>query len=88
MDVALGDFDSGRAICANRISKWNKKNFGVDEEDWALLDGLKKLCACLAADDREGMAKILHDWEAQTVKNLKVDHLWEPTPFPFEMQKP
>ncbi len=31
------------------------------------------------------MAKLLHEWEAQTVRNLKIEHLWEPTPFPLDM---
>ncbi len=46
---------------------------------------LRELCAKLAEDDRTGLARLLHEWEAYTVKNFKIEHLWEPTPFPLEM---
>jgi hypothetical protein len=36
--------------------------------------------------DRAGLARLLHSWEAETVKNFKIEHLWEPTPFPLELQ--
>jgi hypothetical protein len=28
--------------------------------------------------------RLLHEWQAETVKNFKVEHIWEPTPFPLE----
>ena len=51
-----------------------------------MLRRLRELCARLMADDRAGLARLLHEWEAQTVKNFKIEHLWEPTPFPLELQ--
>jgi hypothetical protein len=46
---------------------------------------LRELCAKLADDDRAGLARLLHEWEAYTVKNFKIEHLWEPTPLPLEL---
>jgi hypothetical protein len=45
---------------------------------------VRELCAKLAEDDRAGLARLLHEWEAYTVKNFKIEQLWEPTPFPLE----
>jgi hypothetical protein len=85
-DVALGDLDAARKPCADRIPNIDPETyFKGDEEDHATVRRLKELCARLAADDRNGLAALLHDWEATTVKNLKLEHLWEPTPFPLEL---
>jgi hypothetical protein len=35
--------------------------------------------------DRAGLARLLHEWEAYTVKNFKIEHLGEPTPFPLKL---
>jgi hypothetical protein len=42
------------------------------------------LCDLLEADDLAGMAAHLHAWEAETVRRLKLDQVWEPSPFPLE----
>ena len=44
-----------------------------------------ELCPMLAANDRAGMARLLHQWEAYTVEKLKIGHIYEPTPFPLEL---
>ncbi len=46
---------------------------------------LRELCAKLADDDRAGLARLLHAWEAYTVRNFKIEHLWQPTPLPLEL---
>ncbi|MBZ9654101.1 hypothetical protein [Phyllobacterium lublinensis] len=40
----------------------------------------------LVAHDRQELARILHELEATTVKNLKYDKVWESTPFPLELE--
>lgn len=40
----------------------------------------------LLARDRTEIAKILHAWEAQTIKTYKLEKFWEQTPFPLELQ--
>lgn len=84
--VARGDLDGARKICDEHICPRDVATFGQDDEDKAKLLRLKELCRRLAADDRAGLAALLHEWEAATVKNLKLEHLWEPTPFPLEEQ--
>ena len=86
--IALGDLVAAERICIDHVSKWTKSIFGRDEDDWAKLRRLKQLCRLVAAGDRAGLAALLHEWEAQTVRNLKIDHLWEPTPFPLELPHP
>lgn len=41
----------------------------------------------LLARDRTEIAKILHAWEAQTIKTYKLEKFWEQTPFPLELQE-
>ena len=57
-----------------------------DEDGKAKYRRLRELCAKLAEDDRAGLAGLLHEWEVYTVKNFKIEHLWEPTPFPLELE--
>jgi hypothetical protein len=34
--------------------------------------------------DRARIPRLLHDWEAFTVKSLKLTKYWKPTPFPCD----
>lgn len=47
--------------------------------------GLKTLLDRLNGGDPRAVAALLHEWEAAAVKAEKVEHLWEPSPFPFEV---
>lgn len=40
----------------------------------------------LLAGDRAEIARILHEWEAITVKTYKIEKIWERTPFPLELR--
>lgn len=40
----------------------------------------------LVAGDRVELARILHEWEAVSVKTYKIEKIWERTPFPLELQ--
>lgn len=76
VEAARGRLDELRGICRDDLSKWS------DDSD--LIRRPKQICARLAANDAAGIASLLHEWEATTVRNLKIEHLWEPTPFPLE----
>ncbi|MDR6634056.1 hypothetical protein J2X72_002856 [Phyllobacterium sp. 1468] len=39
----------------------------------------------LLAGDRAALAKIFHDWEAQSVRSYGIESFWERTPFPLEL---
>ena len=86
VDVALGDFEKARRTWESQRELWSVDKPSYDEEDKAMLRRLRHVGALLESDDRTGLARLLHTWEAQTVKNLKIGHLWEPTPFPLELQ--
>jgi hypothetical protein len=88
VEVALGNLEAARAICKEDSQHWSPERPHLDEESRAQYLGLQKLCACLAGDDRRGIAALLHQWEAETVKRQKIEHLWESTPFPLETSGP
>jgi hypothetical protein len=83
VDVARGDFESARLSCAKAIDAKTSKVAWVRE----VFDRISKtLCPLLAANDRAGLTRLLHDIEAQSAKDLKLETLGEPTPFPLELQ--
>ena len=49
-----------------------------------LVARLKPLLHLLEADDHAGVAALLRNHEHQGAKLWKVEHLWVPSPFPFE----
>lgn len=84
--VACGYLAAARKIWEKHRENWSTDKSHYDDEDRAKFRRLRELGVCLDADDRVGLARLLHEWEAQTVKNFKIEHLWEPTPFPLELQ--
>lgn len=84
VDVALGHWDSARAICTEHVDGYFRDNPLHDDDGRAANQRIRALCSCVTSGDLEGAAKLLHAWEAATAKNLKIDHIWEPTAFPFE----
>ncbi|RAI45792.1 hypothetical protein CH341_01975 [Rhodoplanes roseus] len=85
VDVARGDLAAARALRDANIDRW-RDNPAHDDESRARYRRVRQLCARLDADDRPGLAALLHEWEAITVRNLKIERLWEPTPFPLELE--
>ena len=67
------------------MTRWSVDSQNYDEDDRAEKRRLRELCAKLEDDDSAGLGRLMHEWEAYTVKNFKIEHLWEPTPFPLEM---
>ncbi|MFM9939070.1 MAG: hypothetical protein ACKVP7_06205 [Hyphomicrobiaceae bacterium] len=84
IDVALGDLEAARRLSSGPLSRWLAVAQPKDDYDRTKLHGLKALCDLLERDDRDGMASLLHAWEARKIKNLKLEHVWEKTPFPLE----
>ena len=83
LDAACGDFES-----ADRLSGI-VLNLPMREPHWRRYREeheriVSSLCPLVAARDRAGIAALLNAWEAATVKALKLEHLWEPSPFPVE----
>ena len=84
VETARGNLDEVRTICGDELSKWPDNRFGNRPDELDMIRLPKLLCTRLANGNVSGIAALLHEWEAITVKNLKIEHLWEPTPFPLE----
>lgn len=83
-DVALGNLDAAREIAAKHRHIWASPPLQFKLQERERAQRLTMLVGLLDAGDRAGLAALLHEWEATTVKNLKIEHLWERTPFPLE----
>lgn len=79
--VAMNELAEARAICAQNVARWAKQGW---EGMQGMADNWKRMADLVLADDRAGMIALLHEREAYSVVNLKLDHLWERTPFPLE----
>jgi hypothetical protein len=81
--IARGDFDAALKICDCMRAQdkdgyyWMPKTYDVITN---------KLHPMLIANDRAGLAQYLRDCEQADVKARGLAHLWEPTPFPLELQ--
>ncbi|GGF72736.1 hypothetical protein GCM10007301_35700 [Azorhizobium oxalatiphilum] len=80
-EAMLGDLDGARrSLC--RL--WHPKIIPINAP--LGLEMPQKLGPLLARDDREGIAKVLHEWEEKSAKIYGVEKHWQPTPFPIEEQ--
>jgi hypothetical protein len=83
VDVARDDLDAAKSICAYMATDRAKGWYLPDMQ--AKYDRVtKELCPLIAANDRPGLARLLHAYEARSIKNLKLEQFWKPTPFPIE----
>ena len=84
VDIAQGDLVAAEAICKYLKTKEGRAEYFYMPEKYDRV--VQELCPLVAANDRAGLAKLLHSYEAQSVKNLKLEKFWEPTPFPIELE--
>ncbi|MFM9939069.1 MAG: hypothetical protein ACKVP7_06200 [Hyphomicrobiaceae bacterium] len=75
VDVAMGELDAARVISRDVVAGLSAATYGRDADDKEHLRKIKELCRRLDADDRAGMAALLHGWEAISVRNLKLEHV-------------
>lgn len=80
IDVARGNLKSACSICCE-VNEWVAS---LEDED-PLKIVVNGLCPLLADNDVQGLIRQLHAWEEYTVKQLKLEKIWERTPFPIEM---
>jgi hypothetical protein len=80
VDVALGDLRAAQSMC-DFFASLNGR-FGIRQEECEHV--VRELCPRIAANDRRGLVRLLHAYEAASVKRLKLEKLWERTPFPIE----
>jgi len=76
LELAMGHFEIARYLARKHRDDWfSKPDYGKTQALVTLLDG----------EDYASIAALLHEWEAITAKNFKIEHLWEPTPFLLEL---
>ena len=84
VEAALGNFNGALenlAILRRHRDFFRRMTITPDHYD----DLLERFEPRLIAGDGTGVAALLHQWEAYTVGQLKLEHLWQPTPFPVEL---
>lgn len=85
VDIARGDLQSAGSICdymkTDRARRWHLPDM---QERYDRVT--KELCPLITANDRGGLARLLHKYEEGSARALKLEKYWEPTPFPIEMQ--
>jgi hypothetical protein len=84
VEAALGNIDAAQAICREHLDGCFRDNPAHDDDSRRSNRMVRELCDRVVERDAEGIAKLLHSWEAATAKNLKIEQIWEPTPFPIE----
>jgi hypothetical protein len=55
-----------------------------DEHEAGLGRRLAELGNDLAPRDKSAILRLMHEREAQAVRNMKLERYWQPTPFPAE----
>jgi hypothetical protein len=76
-------------LCLALAGEWDRAAECVERSEREVtrereIDEIKKLWERLTADI-DGVCAKLHKWEAETVKALKLERIWEPSPFPVEL---
>jgi len=84
VDIARGDLVAAKEICKYLKTKEGKAAYFYMQEKYERV--VQELCPLVSANDRLGLAKLLRNYEAQSVRNLKIQKFWEPTAFPTEMK--
>jgi hypothetical protein len=82
VDIARGDLGAAQSMC-DFFAGLNG-HYGVRQEESEHV--VRELCPRIAANDRRGLAQLLHKYEADSVKRLKLEKFWERTPFPIELE--
>ena len=92
IDLALGKFDAAEEALAEiqhsyDLSVENDKNLlkGFDPDAPFYLKQLNILKPLVLSNDKKFVAQALHRFEEDSVKAHKIEHLWERTPFPLEL---
>lgn len=81
--AANGRFDEAIEVLES-IKDWDR-----DWKSWRRRDyeyATDELGPLLLAGDRVGVAALLHRWEADFARKAELDHIYESTPFPLELQ--
>ena len=81
LEAALGSFE----VCDHILDCLDNRRLKPARPDEDELRITRDLAPLIKARDRAGIAAVLHEWEAWSVKAIKLEKYWERTPFPVEM---
>jgi len=84
LEAAMGHFDQAMAIARLHGASWRAKDPTRRPGEQALCDELCVQIDLIESGDRHAFAAHLRALEQQSARNCGVEHLWEPSPFPFE----
>lgn len=82
VDVARGDLAAAQSMCDFFAGLDGR--YGIRQEECEHV--VRELCPRIATHDRRGLAQLLHKYEAESVKRLKLEKYWQATPFPIESE--
>ena len=85
-NVALGRLDEARAKCGYLRKRAIVESQRDRRPHMAVIRVALELVPLVEADDREGMARLLWQWEAGMIKTYKLEKYWVKEPFPLEEQ--
>ena len=82
VEIAYGDFDAA-ALHATK-DFWSLSRKACNEWQTGLGDRLVEQGDALSIDDKQALIAMLHRWEEDAIRALKLEKHWERTPFPAE----
>lgn len=80
-DIALGKLDAANESCERVAIEREASDYIAEILDPIIND----VWPLVRKRDKAALAKMLHRWEADAAKRMKLEHIWEPTPFPLEL---
>ncbi|WP_342363203.1 hypothetical protein [Terrarubrum flagellatum] len=83
--LAFGELDEAARLLSEEICAPDRTI--LDRESEGLSERVKEVGAGISAGDREAIARVLHRLEARMAASLKLEKIWEPTPFPLELAR-
>lgn len=93
----LGTRPLRHVIVAAGLGRWEEalsilRDLETKAHDWSSWTAvhedytrvIRVLRPLIVVRDRVGIGKLLREWEAWSVRKMKLESIWEPTPFPVE----
>ncbi len=85
LELAMGNFDRARALLNKHRGWWFDDDDLFDDDVPAYSEQTRQLCHLFEKEEFQRIAQLFHQWEAAAAKDYGVQHLWQPSPFPFEL---
>jgi hypothetical protein len=84
VDLALGKFQQAEEAVEffSKQPDYRSKYFHSPEHYDEIMNEVRPM---IKANDKSAIATKLHEWEAYSVKQLKLEKYWQATPFPIEL---